>query len=134
MTGTPVGPVCALDIDGVLIDLHGRPYPGVAARVARLAAAFRLVVVTTRPDRDARAALDDVGLAAPVLEWRDSKLDAIGRLTGPVALVDDDPDDRVRAFFGASPSGLLIVCDPAFGLTGAEVRALERWADAARSR
>ena len=154
-------PLLLVDVDGVLslfgpgVDhaactpalVEGIPHllsREVAARLARLAAAYECVWCTGWEDRADGHLPHLLGLPAgwPHLAFRDRpedaahwKLRAIDAHAGPgrpVAWIDDAHDERCRAWAAARPGPtLLVTTDPAVGLTEAQAAQLEAWAASA---
>jgi hypothetical protein len=64
------------------------------------------------------------------IHWKLASIDAYAGPDRPVAWIDDDHDERCRAWAaGRSGPTLLVSSDPAVGLTDEHVTALEAWAN-----
>ncbi len=129
-----------MSVDGLphLISAHA------GALLERLAAAFEPVWCTGWEERAPEqlprllgltgAAYPYLVFAGPAGAERHWKLDAIDAHAGPdrpLAWIDDDHDDRTRAWADERPGAtLLVVTDPAVGITKAHAEELERWAAA----
>ena len=129
--------------DGVWINVEGIVHlisASASEHLHRLAAPFDLVWCSGWEEKANEHLLRALVLptALPFLTFtaqngasRHWKLDAIDAHAGdrPLAWIDDAHDDSCRAW--ASSRGaptLLVTTDPASGLTGAHVEALEHWA------
>jgi hypothetical protein len=137
---------------------HRRPPPGryvlvdgmmhflsatAAALIAELATAFELVWCTGWEEKADEYLPSQLGLprglahltfapATAAGAGRHWKLDAIDAFAGarrPLAWIDDEHDDSCRQWAAdrAGPT-LLVVTDPAVGITAAHVRTLDAWA------
>jgi len=113
------------------------------ASLTRLAESFELVWCTGWEERAPEHLPRLLGLTGPAYphlvfagapgpDGRHWKLDAIDAHAGPdrpAAWIDDDHDDRVRAWAAERPGPtLLVTTDPAVGITQADVEELEAWA------
>jgi hypothetical protein len=139
---------------------HDRPPPGryalvdgimhflsatATALIAELAAAFELVWCTGWEEKADEHLPVQLGLprglahltfaiadpAAPPRHWKLEAIDAFAGPRRPLAWIDDAHDDSCRQWAAqrAGPT-LLVVTEPAIGITDAHVHALRDWAAA----
>jgi len=152
----PRRPLLLVDVDGVisLFAAGGDCVPALvegiphmlsrlaAAQLQRLAPHFECVWCTGWEDRADAHLPHLLGLPGgwPHLafsvppsgaHWKLAAIDAYAGPERPLAWIDDDHDDRTRAWAEQRPGEtLLIQTDPAVGLTASLADRLERWAAA----
>jgi hypothetical protein len=149
-------PLLLVDVDGVIslfasgddcvpALVEGIPHMlsrRAALLLARLAPRFECVWCTGWEDRaDAHlphhlgvpAGWPHIAFTAPPqgAHWKLAGIDAYAAADRPLAWIDDDHDDRTRAWAEARRGEtLLIQTDPVVGLTEPQAERLERWAAA----
>ncbi len=136
----PAGTFAVVDGLPHLLSAHA------TALLERLSGTFEMVWCTGWEDRAAEHLPHLLGLSGPAYPYlvfgpvaasgRHWKLDAIDAHAGPdrpLAWIDDDHDDRTRAWAGERPGPtLLVTTDPAVGITPAHAEELEAWARSLR--
>jgi hypothetical protein len=130
---------------GFPVAVDGTPHwlsEGAGARLTRLARTFECVWCTGWEERAEEhlpwllglpGGWPHIAFDAPReridVHWKLASINSYAGPDRPLAWVDDDHDDRCRAWAAARPGPtLLVTTDRAVGLTDAQVSELETWA------